>query len=247
MAIRTRNKTLGATAALMLAGGLVLGGAPAQASNRPIDITGYTVADVVVANNKCKSVLVTAKAKHQKDFAFGGVDAFITRKGDDVTSAGFDFENKKKTSANDRVEICPDDYGLGVYSVGPAYVFAFFEYKQDGTLYEDARDYWDNTKKSFNVRGQTKSSLSAKRSGKKVTLSVKASVYSPEKDRYIQYNPKNAKFQVKSGKTWKTVKTLKLAKGQASVTVSDAKKKTYRVTVPTASWAVATTSKAISK
>lgn len=247
MGIFSSKKTLGASAVVALIGGLVLGAAPAQASNRPIDITGYSVANLVISNDSCKPVLVKAKAKFQKDFNYGDARVVIVRKGDDVANPYFDFENKKMTSANDRVDICPGSYGLGVYTVGPADVWAQYLYKENGETTSDTRSYWDTTRKSFNVRGKTKSSLTAKRSGKKVTLTAKASVFSPEKDRYAQYNPKNAKLQVKSGKSWKSVKTLKLNKGKASVSLKDSKKKTYRVTVPTASWAVATTTKAVTK
>lgn len=247
MGIFASKKTLGATAVVALIGGLFLGASPAQASNRPIDVTGYSVADVVVSNDNCKSILVTAKAKFQKDFMDGDALAVIVRNGDDVAAPYFDFANKKMTSSNDRVEICPWLTGLGVYTVGPADVWARYAYKEDGESFGAVRTYWDNTKTSFNVRGKTTSSLTAKRSGKKVTLTAKATVFSPEKDRYAQYNPKNAKLQVKSGKTWKTIKTLKLNKGKASITLKDSKKKTYRVTVPKASWAVATTTKAVAK
>lgn len=247
MGIFSSKKALGASAVVALIGGLVLGAAPAQASNRPIDVTGYSVANLVISNDSCKPVLVKAKAKFQKDFNFGDAQAVIARKGDDVANPSFYFDNKKMTSASDRVDICPRDYGLGVYTVGPAEIWAQYLYKENGDTLSNSRSYWDTTKKSFNVRGKTKSTLTAKRSGKKVTLTAKASFFSPEKDRYAQYNPKNAKLQVKSGKTWKTIKTLKLNKGKAAVTLKDSKKKTYRVTVPTASWAVATTTKAVTK
>ena len=247
MGIFSSKKTLGASAVVALIGGLVLGATPAQASNRPIDVTGYKVSNLVISDDNCKDIMVTAKAKFQRDFNVGTAAAVIMRNGNEEAAPFFDFVNKKKTSANDRVQICPFREGLGTYTVGPADVWANYSYKDSGQTLNDSRYYWDNTKKSFNVRGKTKSSLTAKRSGKKVTLTAKASVFSPEKDRYAQYNPKNAKLQVKSGKSWKTVKTLKLNKGKASVSLKDSRKKTYRVTVPTASWAVATTTKAVTK
>lgn len=247
MRIFAPKKAFGTAAALTLIGGFVLGASPAQASNRPIDVTGYTVADIVISDDNCKNIMVTAKAKFQSDFNLGTAQAVITRNGNEEAAPFFDFVNKKATSANDRVQICPYREGLGAYTVGPADVWANYSYKDNGQILNDSRYYWDNTKKTFNVRGKTKSTLTANRSGKKVTLNVTASVFSPEKDRYAQYNPKNAKLQVKSGKTWKTIKTLKLNKGKASVKLTDAKKKTYRVTVPKASWAVATTTKTMTK
>ncbi|WP_159612335.1 hypothetical protein [Glutamicibacter sp. JC586] len=248
MGIFSRKKALGASAVVSLIGALAFGAAPAQASNRPIDITGYSVSDVVVSSDSCKNILVTAKAKFANDFNDAAVESYVSHNGDELWDHyGFDFVNKKQTTRNDRIEICPDRTGLGVYTIAPAYVVATFNYLDDGTPSLATRDYWDTTKKSFYVRGKTKSNLSVKRSGKKVTLTTTATVFSPEKNRYVGYNPKNATLQVKSGKTWKTIKTVKLTKGKASVTLKDSKKKTYRVTVPKASWAVATTTAPVTK
>ena len=52
---------------------------------------------------------------------------------------------------------------------------------------------------------------------------------------------------MKSGSKWKTLKTVKLKNGKASVTVKQSKKKTYRLYIPKASWATSTTSKSVSK
>lgn len=243
MGIFARKNTLGATAVLGLLGGLVLGAAPAQASERPIDITGYKVADVVVSSSVCKNIMITATAKKQKDFTRSDMYVDIIRKGDAVDTVY--FAERKLT---ERGQVCPYSDGLGQYTIGPADVWAEYKYKDSYYGWTtDSHNYWDATKKNFNVRGNTKSSLTAKRSGKKVTLNATASVYSPQKERYAQYNPKNANLQVKTGKTWKTIKTLKLNKGKASISLKDSKKKTYRVTVPKAIWAVATTTKAVTK
>lgn len=243
MGIFARKNTLGATAVLALIGGLALGAGPAQASERPIDITGYQVADVVVSSSYCKKVMITATAKKQKDFTRSHMYVDIIRQGDIVHTVNF-----AERTLRERGEVCPYSTGLGQYTIGPADVRAEYKYKDSyGDWTTDSRDYWDTTKKDFNVRGHTKSSLAAKRSGTKVTLTASASFYSPENGRYAQYSPKNAKLQVKTGKSWKTIKTLKLNKGKASISLKDSKKKTYRVTVPKNAWAVATTTKAITK
>lgn len=228
----------------MLAAGFAFTAAPAQASERPIDITGYKVSDITVADSNCRNFSVTATTKVKSDFvdSYGVVD--VTRNGGLVDMLGFD--GRKIT---DRGFICPSLSGLGTYKVGPADINAEFKYYDSyfGQYMTDYSDYTDNTSKKFQVRGKTKSTLTAKRVGSKVTLTAKAQVFAPEKYRYAQYNGVGAKIQVKSGKTWKTVKTVNLKKGQASVTLKDSKKKTYRLYIPTATWATATTSNSVAK
>jgi len=233
-----------ATAGLALSGLLLAGTAPAQASERPIDITGYSVSSITVADSNCHYVSVKASSKVKSDYedAYAFID--VTRNGGLVDSLW--FENRK---VSDRALICPSWDGLGTYKVGPADVSATYSYWDSYFGYQDTDyvDYTDRTSKSFQVRGKTKSSLSAKRSGSKVTLTAKAQVYSPEKYRYGQYNAKQAKFQVKSGNSWKTLKTVSLKKGTAKLTLKQSKKKAYRLSIPTASWATSTNSKSVSK
>lgn len=244
MRTTTIRRGIGLGASVMLAAGLLVTAAPAQASTRPIDITGYKVSDVTVSDSNCRNISISATTTVKSDFvdSWGTVD--VTRNGGLVDALW--FEGRKIA---DRAMICPSFSGLGVYKVGPADLNAEYEYYDDyyGDYWSDYSDYTDNTSKKFHVRGKTKSTLTAKRSRSTVTLTAKAQVYSPEKYRYAQYNGVAAKIQVKSGKTWKTVKTVNLKKGQAVVKLKDSKKKTYRLTIPTASWATATTSKSVTK
>ncbi|MFF5794066.1 hypothetical protein ACFY5D_18650 [Paeniglutamicibacter sp. NPDC012692] len=243
MRISALRRGLGFGASIMLAAGLAFTAAPAQASERPIDITGYKVSDVTVGDSNCRNVTVSAFAKTAGDYvdSYGSID--VTKQGGIVTSMWFEDDEL------DRAFICPSLYGLGTYKVGPADINAEYEYYDDYFEEYDTHytSYTDYTSKTFYVRGKTKSSLSAKRSGSKVTLTAKAQVYTPNKYRYAQYNATGAKFQVKSGSTWKTLKTVKLKSGKASVTVKQSKKKTYRLYIPKASWATSTTSKSVSK
>lgn len=240
-----RGAGIGATIALAL--GLVLTSAPAQAkeNQKALDVTSYSVSDVVFSNSECKDIAIKPVLKKRISTA----DEWSINFG--VWFKGNELETGQiiKGNSYDKVNVCPDDigFGLGKYTVGPADVYAEYTYKQNGYNEWSYLHYMDYTKKSFYVRGAVKSNLTAKRKGTKVTLSTSASVFAAEKDRWQQYNPKNAKLQVKSGKTWKTVKTLKLNKGKASVTLKDSKKKTYRVTLPKATWAVAKTSNAVTK
>lgn len=233
-----------ATVGMALIGLLLAGVAPAKASERPIDITGYSVSSITVADSNCHYVSVRASSKVKSDYndAYASID--VTRQGGLVDSLWFD--NRK---VSDRALICPSWDGLGTYKVGPADVSTSYTYWDSYFGYDDIDyvDYTDRTSKSFSVRGKTKSTLTAKRSGSKVTLTAKAQVYSPEKYRYGQYNAKNAKFQVKSGNSWKTLKTVSLKKGTAKLTVKQSKKKAYRLSIPTATWAASTNSKSVSK
>lgn len=239
-----RGAGLGAAIALVV--GLALTSAPAQAAPanlKAVDITGYKISDIVVSNKNCKTPSVKASIKKKTstvtDFTS---DVYLTRNGKKIN---YGIANLRDLTAD--FYFCPSRHGLGKYTVGPAKSEAEYTYKQDGTTYVESVKYIDNTKKDFYVRGAVKNSLTAKRQGSKVTLSTTASVYAPEKDRYAQYNPKNAKLQVKSGKNWKTIKTLKLSNGKASITLKDSGKKTYRVSIPQSSYAVAKVSGSVSK
>lgn len=185
--------------ALTLITGLLFTAAPAQASERPIDITGYKVSNITVADSNCRNITVTATTMVKSDFvdSFGSVD--VTHKGGIVDSLSFD--GRKITG---RSSICPSFTGLGAYKVGPADIFAEFEYFEPifNDYSSEYSSYTDITSKTFYIRGKTKSTLTAKRSGSKVTLTAKVQYYSPDKYRYSQYNGKGAKLQVKSGTNW---------------------------------------------
>ncbi len=217
---------------------------PVHASDRPIDITSYNVSSITVADSNCRYVYVSATTTVKSDYqsAYGSVD--VTRSGGIID--WLTLENRK---ISNRAFICPAFDGLGTYKIGPADISATYKYWDSYfQSYEtDYADYVDRSVKSFYVRGKTKSSLTATRSGKYVTLNAKAQVYSPEKYRYGQYNAKGAKFQVKSGTTWKTLKTVDLSKGAAKLTVLQSSAKTYRLSIPTATWATSTNSNSVYK
>lgn len=244
MKVSTIRRVRNATVGLVITGALASGTMPAQASERPIDITGYSVSSFTVADSNCRNVIVKASTKVKSDYveADGWID--VTRKGGIITSLSFD--NRKVA---DRAMICPSWDGLGAYKVGPADVWATYSYWDSYFNSTDTsyKNYTDRTSKTFYVRGKAKSSVTAARRGSKVTLTAKAQVYAPDRYGYVKYNAKNAKFQVKSGTSWKTLKTVKLAKGTAKLTITQSKKKTYRLSIPTASWAASTNSNSVAK
>lgn len=244
MQFSTLRRIRNTVVTLVAAGALALGTVPAHASERPIDITGYSVSSITVTDYNCRNVTVKASTKIKGDYedAYASID--VTKRGGVVTWLSLD--NRK---ISNRAFICPSSDGLGAYRVGPAEVSA--TYSVWNSYWEDYDteyvDYTDRTSKTFYVRGKAKSSITAKRSGRKVTLTAKAQVYAPDRYGYIKYNAKNAKFQVKSGSKWKTLKTVNLKKGTAKLTVTQSRKKSYRLSIPTATWASSTNSHSVTK
>lgn len=215
----------------------------ASASSRSIDITGYKVSDQVITSGySCRKITVTMTTKKQKDYKSSSIDVDVTRGRDLV--GWLSSSNGKSLS---RVQICPWLDGLGKYTIGPADVFAGYSTRDSWGPYTDYRDYTDNTKKSFYVRAKSKASLSSSRKGRTVTLSAKATSLNLDRDEYRAYNPASAKLQVKSGKTWKTVKKVKLSKGKATVKVSSSAKRQYRFTYPTTSTRTGATSGTVTR
>ena len=131
-----------------------------------------------------------------------------------------------------RMQLCPWIDGLGTYTIGPADVMAGYSKREYGYNYTDYRNYTDGTTKSFYVRAKSKVSLSSSRKGRTVALTAKANGLNLDRDQYRAYNPSSATLQVKSGKTWKTVKKVKLSKGKVTVKVTSSAKKQYRFTFP---------------
>lgn len=197
--------------------------------------------DQVVSTSSCRNVTIKARTKKQRDYwdSFGTVD--VTKAGGWVGSVSFD-----DGIITDRAVICPSYEGLGKYTVGPADLLAEYEYSDYWGWSTDLKSYVDGTRKSFYIRGKAKASVSAKRSGKYVTLTGKASRYRPDLYGYRAYNPR-AKFQVKSGNQWKTVKTVTLKKGKATVKVKRSSKATYRMTFAKTSYSTSATSKSVRK
>ena len=152
MQISATSRSRIATAGLALAGLILAGIAPAQASERPIDITGYSVSSITVADSNCRYVSVRASSKVKSDYndAYASID--VTRQGGLVDSLWFD--NRK---VSDRALICPSWDGLGTYKVGPADVSTSYTYWDSYFGYDDIDyvDYTDRTSKSFSVRGKT--------------------------------------------------------------------------------------------
>jgi hypothetical protein len=224
---------MSALASIVLVAGAVV---PAHAASISFDVTKLTAKDIIVKSSNCYNTTVTMS--HKKS-GVGSWDVFtdITKSGAVVDYVDYSSSGNTKTAKS---TICPwsnSDYGT--YRIGPSSIWA------DASRGYDYVNRDDFTKGSFNVRAHVKSGLTAKRSGSKVTLTAKR--YSLDKWGYATYSPKKAKFQVKSGSSWKTLKTVTLKKGKATYTTKTSKKKSYRFVTVKTSTSAASTSKTVKK
>ncbi|MGO2036597.1 MAG: hypothetical protein ACTH2U_08970 [Brevibacterium sp.] len=210
----------------------------AEAASTKFDVTKLSSSNIVVSNDSCKYINVYMKHKKSKVDDWWVMTDVKGRSGWADTAW---FESDGNTG-KDRVSICPDDDGLGKYTLGPSEVRAYY---YGGSSYGEVEDA-DYTKGYFYVRGKAYASLSSGRKGSTVTLTSKTKYYNPEWDEKRNYNPK-VKFQVKSGSKWKTIKTVTAKKGKATYKVKSKSKKTYRVTFSQVSWATGATSKSIKR
>lgn len=215
----THKKTglLAAGAVVSLAAGLIAAPA-ATAAPRPVDVTGFTVKDMVFSSWGCKYNTVTAKIKKSKTVE--GFDAYadVTRSGLMQDLVGFNGGKK-----SDRTLICDSD-GYGAYKVGPTDLY--------GETTTSWFDYTDRTTKTFHVRGKAKAGISTARKGKYVTVKVSAKYYNPNAYGYSYFSPKAVKIQRKTTGGWKTIKTVNLKKGKASYRSYRSSKASYRTVVP---------------
>lgn len=154
--------------------GLFATATPALASERPIDISGYKVADIPVADSNCRNPTVTASIRVKPDFvdSFASID--ITCNGGLVPTPG--FEGRRFSG---RSLICPSLDALGTYKMGAADIIAECGYYDSyfGDYLSDYSSYTDNTSKKFHVRGKAKSTLNAKRLGSTLLLTAKAEAH----------------------------------------------------------------------
>ncbi|UZD62611.1 hypothetical protein [Brevibacterium sp. JSBI002] len=228
-----RRALVSAVAALALA---VAPAVSAEAATGTFDVTKLSAKSLTVSNDACRNIEVDMLHKKSgvRDW---DVRTEVYRSGEYIADADYDSDGDSRRT---RVEICPADYGLGKYGLGPSIVWAN---NYDADKFFKRTDY---TKSSFYVRGKTYASLSSKRKGSTVTLTSSTKLYNPEKYGKVNYNPK-VNFQVKSGSKWKTLKTVSAKKGKAVYKVKSKSKRYYRVTFSQVSWATGATSKSVKR
>lgn len=221
--------------ATAIAVGLILPAAPvAVAADRPVDVTKYSVSDYVFDRGGCKKETVKVSRSVSPDVEYLSLSADVTFRGSIASWVYFSGD-----SVSTRLQLCPFEE-RGAYKIGPTEVSGS---TQDGVYF----DYLDSTSKTFYVRGKAKAHLKASRSGSKVTLTATAKYFNPKTYDYSRYSPQKAKFQVKSGSKWKTIKTVNFKSGKSSYTFRKPSKATYRVTFSKTSKVTAATSSSIRK
>lgn len=231
----TRKKIgwLAAGSAISLAAGVV--GLPAaSAAPRQLDVTGFTIKDMVFSSSSCQYNNVTVRGKVSGSVTDFYIDADVTRSGALVDWAIFDDSDLK-----DRLFICDTD-GLGAYKVGPSDVSGF-------TADYDYFDYTDYSATTFYVRGKTRSGLASSRKGKVVTLNVSASYFNPAASKYSALNAKGVKIQRKTSKGWATIKTVNLSKGKSSFKYTQKAKASYRAVISQTAKTTAATSTTVKR
>lgn len=227
-----------AFAIVLVAVGLNAGTAvPSQAAPRLLDVTGFSAKSIVVSNysnSNCRDVVVTMRKTMSPNVDFWDVWADVNRGGSGVGTAFYgDSGDRSKT----RVSVCPWAHGLGKYTIGPSDVYA--------SSWDNSQFNTDWTKGHFYVRAKGKAALKGKRKWNTVTLTASAQRYNPELNKYVGHGAKKARVQVKSGKKWKTVKTVNLKKGKATVKLKTRLKKQYRFVFDQTSATTGATSKTI--
>lgn len=233
--MQKRGRWRSVLAAMVVVLGTVVPSAPAAAAeDQPVDVTGFSVPDFVFDRGACRKVTVKVSRSVDSSISQLSLSADVTRGGYLVNHVFFDGD-----STSTRLQVCPLE-GLGAYKVGPTDVSAFTD---DYEFF----NYVDYTTRTFYVRGQAKAYLKASRSGSKVTLTATAKYFNPDAYEYSTYSPKRAKLQVKSGSTWKTIKTVDFKSGKASYTFRKPSKATYRVTFDKTSKVTAATSASVAK
>jgi hypothetical protein len=222
------------TAAALAVGLALPAVSAAVAADRPVDVTKFSVSDIVFGQGGCKKTTVKMSRSVDGNVRYVSLDA-------DVTSGGYikNYLFFDEDTSSIRLQMCPF-HGLGAYKIGPTEVSGL-------TDDYESFDYVDNTSKTFYVRGQAKTYLKASRSGSKVTLTATAKYFNPDAYGYSKYSPKKAKFQVKSGSKWKTIKTVNFKSGKASYTLRKSSKATYRITFGKTSKVTGATSSSVRK
>lgn len=102
---------------------------------------------------------------------------------------------------------------------------------RDTAAYDREYDRIPTKETTTKVKYGSKGSLSSKRNGTKVTLNADVRAYSPAYDTFRGWSAPKATLQVKSGSTWKYVRTVTLGGGKGSVTLNAPRSATYRLFV----------------
>lgn len=230
--IRAIAASILASGALIL-GGLVPVGTASADTYVSYDVTRLSAGNLVMSDYECKNtdVRMTHRGTNADEWS---VMAEVSRNGAVTSYADFGTDGDRSKT---RVQVCIYS-GFGKYTIGPSRVSVN---TYDFSGYKSFTDY---TRGSFYVRAKARTQLGAARHGRSVRLTARAQRYNPDKFGYTAYNL-TARLQVKSGRHWKNLRTVRLHGGRAAVTVKSKAKRTYRVTFGQVSWATGATSRSV--
>ncbi|WP_394159465.1 hypothetical protein [Galactobacter valiniphilus] len=250
---------LSAAAAALAAGALIATSmaAPAQAAaskDKPVDITKVVVKDVVVKKStkvhkvaglgtRCLNVPMSLKyTEYKKNAHLDWIGAVAM--------------GNRNAAEPEFVYLAPGMASSTTFSTTGASAFVCnragrIDFAAVGSTDFDFNKEFTNPTKvtgSFKIRQDAATSLAAKRSGKTVTLTAKATYFNIKTGKTTAYNPKGATVQVKQGSKWvKVNKKVTFKKGTAVVKVSQKSKKSYRITFKATSTVIGKTSKSVTK
>lgn len=250
---------LSAAAAALAAGALIATSmaAPAQAAaskDKPVDITKVIVKDVVIKKStkvqkisglgkRCFNVPMSLKyTEYKKNAHLDWIGAVAM--------------GNRYAAEPEFVYLAPAMAGSKTLATTGASAFVCdragrIDFAVVGSTDFNFKNEFTNPTKvtgSFKIRQDAATTLTAKRSGKTVTLTAKATYFSVKTSKTTAYNPKGATVQVKQGSKWvKVNKKVTFKKGTAVVKVSQKAKKSYRITFKATSTVIGKTSKAVTK
>ncbi|RII42654.1 hypothetical protein DWB68_05775 [Galactobacter valiniphilus] len=250
---------LSAAAAALAAGALIATSmaAPAQAAaskDKPVDITKVIVKDVVIKKStkvqrisglgkRCFNVPMSLKyTEYKKNAHLDWIGAVAM--------------GNRYAAEPEFVYLAPAMAGSKTLATTGASAFVCdragrIDFAVVGSTDFNFKNEFTNPTKvtgSFKIRQDAATTLTAKRSGKTVTLTAKATYFSVKTGKTTAYNPKGATVQVKQGSKWvKVNKKVTFKKGTAVVKVSQKAKKSYRITFKATSTVIGKTSKTVTK
>jgi hypothetical protein len=102
-----------------------------------------------------------------------------------------------------------------------------FKTRLGGAWDQDSNEL-DFVSTTTKVKLGTKAKIATTRSGSKVKVAVTSTSWSPDKERQVAWNASSAKVQYQTKSGWKTLKSVTLKKGKATVTTTSKAKRTYR-------------------
>lgn len=201
-------------------GAAVVSSQPAEATTCKISVTGFPSKITIDATDQRFWVKATASGCSNLDREDSEADA-DTFGPNSTHTRNYEFIDPGfETSSH--IQLWTSYYKAGTYTIRDTGSLIF------DNNYDDMPYTW--VTKTFVARYRTNTSLSAKRSGKYVTVSGKVNRYSPAWLDYIAYKTPVHIQRYRSG-AWHTIKTVTATGGKYSYNYKDIKRYKYRAQI----------------